>query len=83
MSFVINVALDIAGVHDPRQKAVVEAAIPEVRAIVDLVTKNMSTVNAAVALINQILPHLQKAAPGVQILVDAVDGPSKFSIKIG
>lgn len=70
-SFVIESALSLLGL-DQQQKALVRAAIPDAQAAVDLIAQNMATVNAMVALINQAMPHLQKAAPAAQVLVDAV-----------
>lgn len=70
-SFVIGSALALLGL-DEQQKVIVRAAIPDAQAAVDIIAKNMATVNAMVALINQIMPHLQKSAPAAQILVDAI-----------
>lgn len=70
-SFVIGTALSLLGL-DEQQKAVVKAAIPDAQAAVDIISKNMATVNAFVAVINQVMPHLQRATPAAQIMVDAI-----------
>ena len=70
-SFVIEMALNFLGVYGP-DRAKVEAAIPEAQVIVDAINKNMASINAVVALVNQLMPHINKAAPGAQIVVDAL-----------
>jgi len=69
--FMLSMALNMLGLTE-QQKEIVMAAIPEEQAVVDLITKNMTTVTAAVNLFNSVYPHIQRAAPAMQILADAI-----------
>lgn len=70
-AFVVEAALSVLGIWG-NDRATVEAAIPEAQIIADTLNHNMGTINAAVALLNQVMPHVQKVAPAAQIVIDAV-----------
>lgn len=70
-AFVVEAALSVLGIWG-NDRGTVEAAIPEAQIIADTINRNMGTINAAVALLNQVMPHVQKAAPAAQIVIDAI-----------
>ena len=60
----IGIALGALGLTD-EQRQTVEAAIPDMQALVSLINANMKTINHAVALFNRV-------APAAKIVADAI-----------